>query len=462
MYILSCAAVDPSEDGVNSWDTDDTERVAVPKPLTMLDLNEDCLNQIFESKYVSAMDLVSVTKSCSKLKRISTQIFTKKYNMCNFNDAGVKNLVMAENLLETFGSLISGLCINFAPYGFDGSKIVDAILRFCENLNSLSMASYEIPDTRDDITKITLLFGKVEVLHINDVKIEWPDGCVVDDFVTPNAYVMDIFENCNSLIDLKIENCPTLELVAFGNKFSQLEHIYYAYGGNDVGTGFLDDGYIPAFIMRHRKLKSLRLTEQMRNVQVLCMIPVYCKELENLEFRTETNSDDRFFTFWLASLAQLDRLRELKIVWRGQRVTDMLKEFHRSKSLNVLHLESVKGGLDLLQSLAGIKTLRCVKLVDVELHPFGILTHITGLIEHKTGEIESSFDISKLVDGLPNLRKLKIHCKNYSLTESEYVRLADAVECRVGTDRYLQVDCNTTGDFTNSLRRSVQFKTFVQ
>lgn len=246
---------------------------------SLLDLNDDCLYPIFDSKHLPIMDLVAITQSCTRFKTIGNQIFARKHKICSFQNLSVKVMAEAIRVLQTFGSLILELTINLSSYSYP-TGVMDAVSTYCTSLESLSLHSYNLPENQVNITEMGSLFRKLNKLHIYDVCIENVESWeLLDGIVTPQGCLIDVFTNCNSLIDLKVVECYSFEHVVFSSTFPnpKLQHFQY--------FDMLDERpNVGCFILRHKNLKSFDLEsdDSIYNYIPVLKTIVICEFLESL------------------------------------------------------------------------------------------------------------------------------------------------------------------------------------
>lgn len=408
--------------------------------INLIDLNDDCLYSIFD--LVSIVDLIALARSCNRLNVIGTRIFERKHKICDFSNMAVEHSVVACGVFNTFGSFIADLRIDLSLYTFGAVKIIDSMVQNCNVLKSLTIKSYTVPDNQDDITKLGMLFEKLEVLRLEYVYVEgFEELNEMDVIVTPNGNLLNLFTNCKSLIDFKILCSCNFKMAIFESGFPELQHFEY-----DIGEGYTDCK-VTGFILRHRNLKSFSLnTRDIQNAAALKVIAANCKSLEKLKFETDAEPDDTA----LMCVEKLQQLTELKILWIRQNVTRLITKF-RPKSLTVLNLQYIEGGPELIPAISQIKTLRVLKLLETDpLYDLNPLGELKQLIELSILYMETTlkFDFIKLVERLVNLKKFKFITSGFTIGTTSYIRLVNVIKHRPEIEnRYLELRCPTTNDF---------------
>lgn len=398
------------------------------------------------------MDLCSIAKTSLKLKEIATYVFSRSHKICDFDSMALEKDAV-ELVLNTFGSTILELRINLSPspYTYYGEEIVESIVHNCTEMTSLTMKSYDIPDTQDAITKVRCMFGKLCSLHIFDIAIEGYESMNFNDCVTPNGNVLNLFGDCHSLVELKADDCFVLERSIFDATFPKLEYMYYRDHSEHLLKG------IRSFVLRHNgHLKKLILGDNMDDtLGVIDIISANCKELNHFEFETHSSEDNHFNDGTvLRQLGTLQQLSTLKIDWYAQNVNELLMELQRSTSLRELQLGSTLGTPDLISTIGQIKSLRILKLYKTDhLQNLNALQNLTRLVElyienHNLRVGELDFDLPNVVQRLTNLKKLKLDLSgyppysDYRISKNIYVRLVHIVGNRqIVQNRYLELDC---------------------
>lgn len=414
--------------------------------LNLLELNDDCLIEI--AKRASLMDLCSLAKTSVKLEEITIGVFRRSHRICNFNGMALKETAMVQLVLNTFGSTILELRIDLSPYKLHSAEIVDSILRHCTEIKSLTMKDYVIPDTPREIAKMRHLFGKLQSLDIYNVSIERAQLMYIESCVTPNGNLLNLFGDCHSLVELKVDECWEMERSIFDFNFPKLERMFYQDPYDIEVKG------IREFVLRHSSnLRKLRLGYIIYDHNgVIDAISANCKKLQYLEF--EIYNGLKNATVLPRQLGALQQLNTLKICWHLENINELLMGLQQSTSIRELQLEWTSFSPNSISTIGQIKTLRILKLLDVQHLHLNALQDLTQLVElfifHDYLRIEDlNFDVVNIVQRLANLKKLKLDLKtekpytsDYRISQNIYDRLVDIVgNRRIVENRYLKLYC---------------------
>lgn len=407
------------------------------------DLNDDCLFEIFDPKNMSITDLISVTQSCSRFNAIGKQIFERKHKICNFRSMSVKGTAEARRVFQTFGYLMVELKIDS-----NSTDVMDAIIEYCTSLQSLSLEYYTIPDNQINISGMGLLFQKLKKLDIRNVDFDF--ASYYDGVITPKGNLMDIFINCDSLVDLKVLHCYEFDENLFSRTFPKLQHFECSGDNVDIGS----------FVLRHKNLKSFSLDsdEGYNHIPVLNTLAI-CKYLERLNFRFQFEAVDNDTS--LKSLERFQYLRELKIFYVGDNMSKLIEELPKlSSTLEILKLVQARGHPKLMSAVSKLKKLRVFKLHDVgELNDSDLIGELKQLTHVSFKVVKAKrFDLIQIVSRLENLTKFTYY--NFKISSQTYLRLVDIVGGRLETkNRFLNIRCYPADNF-NYLIQSKAVKVF--
>lgn len=396
------------------------------------------------------MDLCSITQTCTRLNAIGHRLFTAKHKICDFDKTSAKTPAEATKFFLIFGSLIKELdiCLHSNSNPID---VMDAVIRYCTTLESLTLEGYEIPDNQGKIADMRKLFQNLRKLRIEQVTFgyhvyEW----TTDVLFTPNGNLIGSFSNCKCLVNLEVLHCKYLNRVIFESSFPKLE--CFKYSGNDG----IANCHLDGFTFRHPNLKSFCMVNvdcvDDDHLAALKMVAANCKNLEKLVFDFETYTRSAEYEKILKNLPKLSKLREIKICWMGDFATMFVQELPNFRhTLEALSLAHGDGGSGLIAAVIQLKKLRFLQLASSssvleDIDPLGELTRLTSL-SISQNEANLKFDLVKLVDRLVNLNKLQFHVCNYKIGNQTYLQLVHAVERRPDLrNRTLRIDCRTSVD----------------
>lgn len=209
------------------------------RPMKLVDLNEDCLNEMFG--HLSVIDLCYVSRVCKQLQQLAKSYFKRKYCDLNFTTLSRRRIISnqeATDVLSAFGSMISSISIqrqsfhNQEAIGQVEERVLMDIAEYCKELKTLklkgfcftSQAVYALNLLSDSLTKLTL-DGSVFVdcvLHLNN-------------FSSLERLILINSRDCEALLDT-FPNLTCLEL----------NHV-----------SILSQYMLHHFIVRHRQLETL-------------------------------------------------------------------------------------------------------------------------------------------------------------------------------------------------------------
>lgn len=448
-------------DGESDKEQQNKRKLAQPTALDLLDLNVDCLFEIFER--LDVMDLADVVQSCKYVKEIIFNLFQRKYKTLklNFSDiVNVKTAVQARRLFKTFGSIIIELEIKFVPYKVvenpNSADILDAVIEHCTSLKTFKLDSFDIPDNAFWFERMGQLFMRLQKLRlrhvfIEDIQSSWNFDEI---FVTPNENDISCFDNCSSLIELKLEESYFFYSKIFRTTFRSLKHFIIEDSVNCRSTSM--DG----FISRHPNLKTFSLDSEYSHIPVAAAN----LNLETLGFRFDIGTP--FGSPSRTSVKSLPRFQKLKKlicfeVGSLDNMSNLIKVLPKLvNSLEVLNLSYGYANQHLIQVASSLKKLKVFRLYDIkvnsditvnkmDLNPLAELIELTELIlyidtDNKNG---FTFDLVKIVNRLANLTKLELFVNGYKLSNETYVQLLNCVESRPSGKQNLVIKCHTADDF---------------
>lgn len=121
--------------------------------LNILDLNDDCLFDIFNM--LNCIDLSSVDQTCMRFQRVAGDVFRKKHTAINltmtdlpgYSNVGFSQLTLLQirNLIMGYGSAIQKLQVAALSFKQDNRyRVLDLIIRGCTGLKSLCLTGFYI------------------------------------------------------------------------------------------------------------------------------------------------------------------------------------------------------------------------------------------------------------------------------------------------------------------------------
>lgn len=206
-------------DSINLYFTNTSEAWA---PInSVLDLNDDCLIQIFDM--LPQSDILSVFDTCNRFRCVAKRALRK----INLNTIEWRNITKVTRLFKMIGSAI--ISLNWRPIsGFSAVKfndIINLIAKYCISLKSLSIMC----DHYYALSSLRPIIKNLESLNL-ELSDEIPDEDIVCDCT-------DLFSSCNRLVNLKID-CDSFNQEFFADAFENFhpqleslnlyaEYVYY-------------------------------------------------------------------------------------------------------------------------------------------------------------------------------------------------------------------------------------------
>lgn len=156
----------------------------------MLDLNDDCLLEIFEN-VVNKEDFLSLSKVCQRFLPIVKQAFSKIFHTTWFtHDASDKDIVKKareHDFRTTFGGCITGLI------GFGEDGVLDMLSTYYKKLKTLKLFVFN-----DETSTMYNVFQQLTALTLLDGK-----------FKEDSSQLYRIFKYCGNLKELQIDLNPS-------------------------------------------------------------------------------------------------------------------------------------------------------------------------------------------------------------------------------------------------------------
>lgn len=340
-------------------------KIAKQQPaMNLLDLNVDCVFEIFERAEV--MDLANLSRTSEFMKTIAFDIFQRKYKslkMIYSDIVSEEQAVKAKLLFKTFGSLIVELDVQFQPYNnkedYKTADILHAIMTHCTSIKSLKLASFDIPDDEFWFIRMRKLFARLEKLHLHHVFFgyEYYGPLVYD--TTPNGNDINVFDNCTSLRELTLYESYYFYDTIFGNLFPKLQHFVIDHPQSCRTNG------TSAFILRHPHLKTFSLNCEYRHIPVAA---ANLLDLETFGFQFDYASPTKTS---VESLSKFRNLKELTCVGVGleDNMSRLLKTLPKlANTLEVLDLQYGRGNRDFVEVVNSLPKLKVVRLTDISIN----------------------------------------------------------------------------------------------
>lgn len=386
-------------------------RIESTKATQFLDLNDECLQKIFDK--VTIMDLCSLAETSTRLKAVANYNFTRRYKNCNLRGVTANE---TRRLLINFGSLISEISTEDQEINKIG-----LIIRYCSGtLKSLTLWCYQI--NKKETIALKTLFLKLEKL-------------VIYHFDCKGAAAKDLFANCGLLVELSIYDYFRDIGEILGNTFLNLEVFKCdpAIRNSDLHN----------FISRHKSLKSISFHCKDDRSPLLPIIADNCKRLEKLKISTDGHENPEEYKTAVKSIGRFNSLRKLTVS-DDQNVTILLQELKGLQSLDQLKLNNVRGGSEFLSALLQLKKLNILILYECaeinNLNPLADLCQLKELEVRGRHDIVN-FDLVFMIKRLIQLKKLSIRI-SFEMTKEIYLKIIDVVRARSERPQHtLEIEC---------------------
>lgn len=384
--------------------------MALKRETSLLDLNDDCLFEIFSCLHL--LDLCAIRNSCSRLRNVADNYvgrthksLTTKWGCTPIKSKQYSTIYRAEILqvLSSFGQQIDALTLDQDDFSSDALSdvllpILDAFCKKCP-LKHLILKNFVFSD--EFVANCSHPFANVGRLTL--------EKCI--------SY--DAIDEC---IDECIKKCTGLE---------HLELIYVDIDGTFLKQDFpmlrrfcvnsvpIDSELVKNFIAKNKQLNELSIVQcNETDDSILKSIAEHLTELETLTLRTilvTPNYKDN-----LMELLNVAKLRELEIECNYNANDDFLKSLAVKDQLASLGLASVELSEDVCNAIGNFKNLQNLKLVKISdsMKPGQFKSIAAPLPNLKKLEIASSEsvtfdDIVEFVENAPKLTDIVISsCKN--------------------------------------------------
>lgn len=385
---------------------------------TILDLNDDCLLEIFSSKLLNPLDLCALAETCMRFNRLTQYACPRYFKngigyygciykfLSNNHSNYTSTRRSAERILQTFGPCFSTVSMQQDP------AVVNWVVRHCSNddsaLKTLEMHRFSIDESV--VTELRSIFRRLMALHITSSNIRTD---TYTDF------------SCAKLVELGIVNVANCDLI-FNNTFPMLQRFTFADDEYD-GTAAL------TFIGRHNSLKTLTLDARLlyRMYDFKHVISHSCKELEELTLR---KFDSRNIAPDFSSVEGPTKLTLLSLTLGYQNYSHIVALLRTYKSLEIVKLSMglLEGNVHgVLAALSELRNLRELHLTNCfyKRTAWTILNRLKKLCLFDSMFPFPSDVLLSVINELPNLDELEIRTE-FALSEEEFSEIVKIVERR--------------------------------
>lgn len=337
---------DVAECSTEKLDPNNDNETSTNGTINLLDLNDDCLTEIFT--YLNVIDLCTVDRLNERSHRVAQGIFHKRYTVMDLTYES-KALIYFEltlhkirNLLKCFGHQIVELKVAALAFKMEyRSRVLDLITRYCMNLKLFECTEFTFNESICLYTQ--KFFSNLEVLSLNRCEF--------------NVKMKRIFDYCKSLKTLKIQGDNNSNGSCLTIHIPKLESIVLVLNTD------LSSLHLYAFF---------RLNPQLKSVEILNCGYVYddifeeiAMNLNNLELLTIEVNNFVNFVENLKALLRLNRLKELKLNCSLYSISSFVDELATKDTIEVLHISDGVLNDHLIDALSKCKRLRSLKLCSM-------------------------------------------------------------------------------------------------
>lgn len=388
-------------------------RLAANMDRNILDINDDCMFEIFTNLTVT--ELANAASVCSRFKTIARDVFSSRHKSICFevNISSTERRRQATDILRNFGDLLTKLKVRFIRHKDANIFVINLLLMYCtENLDTLELR-YCRALQPEKIINATALFRNVKELILIDSK-------AIDDFFLSDA---------KKLIRLTLEEYNPKAVVKFlSNDYPQLQAL--AVRNQEVGRNKID---IVGFLKRHPNVIELEL----RGGGVYDLSSIgECQFLRKLSILDCENCK-------ITPIVHLENLTTLKILtgYGCQSAIGLLMASKSSQSLEELSLsgyleDDVEELIPLVRRFTNLKQFSFTTNDDVG---DDMLNELRCLKELRVLSVGGDLLISSdclvdLVQELPQLEQLTLHPDQHldciQLQKATFLRICEIYRTR--------------------------------
>lgn len=237
---------------------------------TLLQLNEDCLFQIFEKLNLS--ELLRIADTCTQLNTIARTHYKNSLPSSSsvkytFKELGDKEIIRAFQIFGKYFNIIDSTEFNIPEYQYQlQDKFIELISDYCTaNLVQLQLHRFEI--NTNVIEKLNLLFITLETIEFNCCYFP-QDGIVTNIF--PNQCTkLNIFTLDCADVGCDPEN--SRRLFTLNQHFPLLQHISF-------NNAHIID--MPVFFQKNQQL--INYTEKNCNNRILQYVVQFLRHIQSL------------------------------------------------------------------------------------------------------------------------------------------------------------------------------------
>lgn len=391
---------------------------------TIMDLNDDCLIDIF--KRLPVRDLCSVAEVNTRFKQDAKYVFSALYKRFHTlvlvlqSAKGRYEITLNEmrSILKNFGSLIIDLDVSKMSFkSTHNNRILDLIIKYCAGaLKELTLEWFSIKG--NILQKLRPIFESLEKLSL--------DNCEI------NNSIGSLLKNCKELKKLKVcnqdyidRNCNFIE-----QQFPQLESICFK------SVDMIKESNLLALFTKNPNIKKIKIIRcEYITDKLFKLVADNLKDLEKLTVSLTNYSSS--FTQNLEPIKNLENLKKLQLKCGHRSISTIISNLESNDNLTHLVLGKTIADEQLIDSLCAMPNLSVLKLVAVQNFKESYLKEIgknmCDLTELELTDCRgvSNDAIIKLVNQTKQLQTLSVHEVEVNVDETLYNRLLEIVQARL-------------------------------
>lgn len=367
--------------------------------LSILDLNDDCLMEIFQN--LNTLDLCAVKDTCRRFQNLSEYHFKTVYNRKIFsfrvNDRYKK--MVSENeeqkILRHFGTHINKLIINASDFDVNAERVLDILGQNpVQNLKDFEIENLLLDENALDVCKG--LLSNLERLSI--------DFCYGDE-----SEFYKCVSYCGALKELQVLNLNSFEIRGkfLITKFQRLESLIL----REIKC--FNTRYIDTFFKQNTNLKRIRLIRcNFTNDDTFKMIADNLTNIEEICIQLRYISDA--FEDNLSCLLKLNNLKRLEFNCGQKNITSFVNFLAGKNIIEHFSISDTALTKELCEALSQLKSLKILKLIsmrETDKNFVNILSEHLQYLEELYIVDSNAFavkNVKELIENAANMKRIVI------------------------------------------------------
>lgn len=408
----------------------------VGKRLTVVHLNDDCLENVFS--YLSPVELTNVAESNVHLAIMAKNVIAHNYRNkpfnFNFYDKSSMSFVSFGQFLKHFGKYLVKLCITFGGNCEQMNEMFDSIVKNCrKTLIELTLNGI------DDNIKLDKPFLNLKKLQLIKCYFGIHHSLISINDWFPNLICLKVYDVGNFWKnDIFIKHFPNLQ--SFGQ---QRCHFRTNINNSDVIK-------LARFVSLNPQLKCLELDELNENNSSHWYVPF---ENENLTHLPNIERLEIVSPFLLPNQPIIfDDLKDLKLSIYNAESDIIFKQL--PKSLEYIQLNMRKLNASAIEYLLSCENLKKLKIITMALDskmlkklakPLQSLCEIHFILKNCLSQQNDFQTLCELDDFFILSKQLKIICFKYELSTFD-VKSQDCIQQIVNAKKFINSINETMND----------------